>query len=183
MKAKQAYKEILDLINKHKDLVNFDIYSLESISKCHILGLEMVEKYGFDIDPKRISSTDWYDMGNHMYLTRMGEKHGRAISWSDNHKQPKDELLLEISFPTGAYIFGDDYPTELFETFFTELKTYEPKYTDTHNHNLYFTLDKAGRLFNEHKDIMSKYWEINKADMNARRIKRMKEEIEKLEAL
>jgi len=87
-----------------------------------------------------------------------GEKYGRHISWSDDGKQPEDELLLVISFPTGAYIFGDDYPTEFFKEFFQELKTYNPKYTDTTNKTLYFQFHILFQL-----EVRQKSWSIIKS--------------------
>ncbi len=114
-----------------------------------------------------------------MYRGR--EKHGRKISWSEDDSQPEDEFLLDISFATGAYIFGDDCPIELFKEFFNELKSYGPKYIDKHNKCLYFSMENAGRVFNEFENILNKYNEKNKEDEKKRRVKKLKAELEKLE--
>jgi len=111
----------------------------------------------------------------------MGEKYQRTISWSDNGDQPDDELLLLIKFPTGAYIFGEDYPTDLFHKFFTELVKLKPKYTDIHNSTLYYSMDNAGSVYNEFNLLYKKYHELNKEDYKQRKIQKMKDELEKLE--
>ena len=81
---------------------------------------------GFNLDPKTIHSTDWQKLKENVHIGFFdGER--RSISWSDDGRQPKNETLLYISYPTGAYIFGGDYPTEFFQKFFLELKTYNPK--------------------------------------------------------
>jgi len=182
-KAKKAYSETLGVLNKNKDLCVFDVKSLEFQSERHLFGLKLKEVYGFEIDVKRIASVDWFRINDYLSLGRFGEKYGRTVSWSDDDQQPSDELLLLISFPTGAYIFGDDYPRSLFNDLFDELKTYGPKYSDSNNQSLYFSLKQAGPVFNAFDGIMDKYYKINKGDFKSRKIKRLKEELEKLESL
>lgn len=111
----------------------------------------------------------------------MGEKHGRTISWSDNGEQPDSELLLLIQFPTGAYIFGEDYPKELFQKFFRELIDLKPKYTDIRNSCLYFPMENAGNVYNQFNEIYKKYQDINKEDYKQRKIQKIKDELAKLE--
>ena len=110
----------------------------------------------------------------------MGKKYKRTISWSDSGEQPNDELLLLIKFPTGAYIFGDDYPTDLFHKFFRDLVNFKPKYTDFHNSTLYFSMDNAGSVYSEFKLLYNKYQELNKEDYIRRQIKKMEQELEML---
>lgn len=181
--ASKAYSEILKTLRKYKDVCVFDIDELDRKAKCHLFGLKLKEEYGFDIDPKTISSLEWVRLREYITLGLWGEKYHRTISWSDDGSQPDGELLLEIRFSTGAYIFGDDYPTNLFQKFFLELKSYNPNYTDTANHNLYFSMDNAGKIFNEFNSILKKYYELNKEDFKQRRIIKMKEELEKLEKI
>jgi hypothetical protein len=180
-KTKKAYDEILAVLNKYRDIIVFDIRDLDSRSKQHLFGLELKEKYGLNIDPSDVRSLDWYRKGEYLSIGWWGEKYSRTISWEDNGKQPKDELLLQISFSTGAYIFGDDYPTEFFKKFFLELKGYNPKYCDTVNKSLYFSMNNAAKVFNDFSDILKKYREQNSIDAKKRKIKKIKEELEKLE--
>lgn len=181
---KKAYEEILSVINKHKDSVVFDYDDLESKSERHLFGIELKERYGFNVNPKNISSLDFIRFSDFMCLGWYGNKYNRTISWEDNGKQPKDELLLELNFSTGAYIFGniseDDYPTELFQEFFQELKSYKFKYIDSVNKSLYFEMDNAGEIFNEFPKILAKYYEKNKEDYKLREIKRLSKKLEQL---
>jgi len=105
----------------------------------------------------------------------------KFISRSDDWRQPKDEWLFAIYYSSWAYLFGDDYPTALFEEFFEELKSYNPKYLDTRNHSLYFWMDNFSKIFNEYNNVLQKYREKNKEDYKIRRKKKLEEQIKKLE--
>lgn len=178
---KKAYDEILKILKKHKDVCVFNIDDLERKANLHLFGVELKEKHGLNVEPKQIYSLDWIRFGDYKGIGYFGEKYNRMISWSDDRTQPTDELLFCISFPTGAYIFGGDYPTEFFQKFFLELKTYKPKYVDTANKSLYFSMDNASEIFNNFDAIMRKYYELNKEDIKQRQILKMKADLEKLE--
>ena len=120
-------------------------------------------------------------ISDHMYIASMGEKYRRTISWSADGRQPKDEVLLVLTFPTGAYIFGDDYPVPLFKELWCEIKGYGFKYVDDVNHNVYFPLDSAAGIANEFPSILKKYYARYRAEADARRAQRLKQELEALE--
>jgi len=180
--TEKAYSEIFKVLKKHKDICNIDIDDLERKAKYHLFGIELKEKYGLNINPKNIESTDWIRFGEFASIGIWGEKHRRTISWPDNGKQPKNEILLQYSFPTGAYIFGEHYPVELFQKLFQELKIYNPKYVDSHNSSLYFSMDNAKDIFNIFDDIMKKYFVLNKEDYKERQIKKLEDELLKLKS-
>ncbi len=178
--TKKAYKEILKVLNKYKKEIVFDVDRLETEAKHHLFGIDLMEKYGFDLDPKIIHNIDWQELRENVYIGFWdGER--RNISWSDDENQPNKEILLCFKYPTGAFIFGGDYPTEFFQKFFLELKTFNPKYTDSHNHSLYFSMVNAGVIFNAYDSIVKRYREENKEDLKKRKIKKIKDELEKLE--
>ena len=179
--TKKAYKEILKVLHKYKDKIVFDVEQLEDQAKTHLFGVELVEKYGFNLDPKSIRSRDYQRLKEYIYLCYF-DGHRRKISWPDDGRQPINEMLLLLSYPTGAYIFGDDYPTDFFQRFFLELKSYKPKYIDSHNQSLYFSLDNAATVFNDYDEIFRRYYEENKENKRQRKIKKMKEELSKLES-
>jgi hypothetical protein len=185
--AKQAYSEILKLLKKHKDVCVFDVDDLEGQSERHLFGIELKETYGLDIDPKRVDSLQWLNFKEFCHIGWWGKKYNRTISWPDGKDQPKDNLLLEISFPTGPYIFGfgsmfnREYPQEFFQIFWNDLKSYNPDYVDTHNSSLYWKIENASKIFNCFDELMQKYYALNKEDVKQRKIKAMKEELEKLE--
>ena len=178
--TKKAYKEILDLIVKHKDICIYDIRELEDKADKHLFGLELKEKYGLDIQIEYIMSVDYMNFPDDRTVGRWGEKYRRTISWEDNGKQPKDELLFKLGFCTGAFMFGEDYPRELFKEFFEELKTYKPKYIDSHNYDLYFSMDNAKTIFNKYPSILKKYREKYQKESKQRKIEKLKGELEEL---
>lgn len=182
----KAYSEILKLMRKHKDILCFDLQSLEIKASFHLFGLELKNEYGLNIDPKEINSLDWNRFGEFKSIGRYGEKYRRTISWSVDGSQPEDEVLFTFSFPTGAYIFGDgglfdkDYPTVFFQKFWLELKTYKPDYIDEMNHALYWKLENAKEMFNSFDDILKKYYALNREDIKQRRIAKMEADLIKL---
>jgi len=177
---KEDYDAILKMIKKHKDNIVFDVDELQRKADCHLFGLQLRDVYGLNIDPKKVNSTTYFKASDVFHIAIFGEKHNRTISWPDVKGQPKNELLLFISFPAGAYIFGEDYPTELFKQFWDELRSYNPKYSDTMNHNLYWDLPNAAGIFNAYKNILNKYYELNREDIKARRIVKMEADLAKL---
>lgn len=179
--AKDGYSKVLKLMNKYKDVCNFNIGEIRYNSEIHLFQIELKEKYGLDINPNYIRSLDWNQLGEYCSIAKYGGKYNRTISWPDDGRQPKDELLLEIGFSTGPYIFGQDYPKEFFQQFFNELKSYNPKYVDTANKCLYFSRDNASIIYNNFKNILQKYYDLNKEDVKQRKINKLKEELEKLE--
>jgi len=178
---KQAYSEILKALKKYKNICIFDVDNLEIDANNHLFGLKLKNEFGLNIDPKRINSLDWNKFGQYKSIARYGKKYSRTISWSDDGSQPGDELLFQISFPTGAYVFGDDYPVNLFEKFFLELKSFNPKYIDTANLGLYFSMDNAKIIFNLFDSILKKYYDLNEKDFKKRQILKLKEDLKKLE--
>lgn len=182
-KVKKAYDEILQVLNKYRDICVFNVAELESKAKLHLYGLELKEVYGLDVEPKDIRSFDWENFGDYRRIGLWGEKYRRTISWSVDGRQPEDEVLLQISFSTGAYIFGEDYPAEVFDSFWAELKTFKPDYTDDVNRGLYWKLSNAKEIFNSFNSIFRKYCEINRTDSKRRKMEKLKKELSELESL
>lgn len=176
-KVEKAYKEILKVLKKHKDICVFDVDNLEEKAKNHLFGVELKEKHDFNIDPRIIHNLNWQKLRDDIYIGWWGDKYNRSIGWSDDGTQPKDELLLCIKYPTGAYIFGGDYPTEFFQRFFLELKSYKPKYVDSTNKSLYFSMDNASKIFNDYESILKRYYKENKEDIKQRKIIKMEKEL------
>jgi hypothetical protein len=185
--AKQAYSEILQTLKKYKDVCVFDIEDLEMKSKYHLFGIELKEVYGLDIDPKKVKSLQWLTFKEYLHIGWWGQKYNRTISWLNDGNQPEDELLLEISFPTGPYIFAygsgfnQEYPQEFFQKFWNELKSFNPDYGDDHNNGLFWKIENAKGIFNAFDSILDKYYNLNKEDVKQRRIRAMKDALDKLE--
>lgn len=180
--TKKAYDSLLKIARKNKDLLNYDLEDLELKAKNHLFGLELKEVHGLEVNEKRIDNIRYKELKNNVHLTFI-DGINSTISWSDNGEQPNGEYLIKFSYPTGAYIFGGDYPTDFFQKFFLELKTYNPDYIDSANHSLYFKLSNAKEIFNDYDSILKKYYELNKEDIKQRKIIDMQKELDKLKSL
>lgn len=179
--TKKVYDSILKIAKKNKDLLNYDFQSLELQAKNHLFGLELKEVYGLEIDEKRINNIQYQELKKDVHLTYIDSERS-TISWEDNGKKPKGERLIKFSYPTGAYIFGGDYPCDFFNKFFLELKSYSPDYIDSANSALYFKLENAKEVFNNYDSIIKKYHELNKEDFKQREIIKKQKELADLMA-
>lgn len=186
--TKKMYSEIMGVLKKYKGVCVFDVDELERKSKIHIYGAELKEKYGLNIKPEDVTSIDYNSFGEYKKIGWFGEKYRRTISWSVDGGQPDDELLFTVRFSTGAYMFGyggtfdKEYPTEFFQKFWLELKSYKPDYVDEANHCLYWKIENAKEAFNSFDDVLRKYNKLNQEDMKQRQIKKMEEELAKLKS-
>lgn len=187
IEIQKAYDEILKVLRTYKDICTYNVDEFEKKAKLHLFGLELKEKYELNINPKEVISLDYQSFGDKK-IGLFGAKYHRTISWPVDGRQPEDEYLFTVSFPTGAYIFGHgesnfnkDYPTEFFQKFWLELKSYKPDYLDEVNHVIYWKLENAKDIFNNYESILSKYHDLNKEDIKQRKIAKMKADLEKLE--
>lgn len=138
--------------------------------------LEVSREFGIDFGKNSSYYYQNFPVNEHTRFVK-----GVHISWSDDGRQPsEDEYLYVISFPTGAYIFGQHYPTELFKEFFHELRSYNPKYTDSANKSLYFGKDNAKEIHRDFPEIIKKYRGKVKDDYKRIRKEQLEEELRKL---
>jgi hypothetical protein len=195
---KTAYQDILAVCEKYSNLNEIyhsfdfdDIKEMAEKAKNHLLVVEWQEKYGIDLGhDARLFNEEFMRINDHMSFCYFGdaakdkaEHRGRSITWSDDGRQPKNEWLLVIGFPTGPYIFGEDYDEQrdLFQDFFDELKSYKPDFSDTHNHVLYWKLNNAKDIYKDFDKILQKYEDRNQDELKERRIAKLKKELEELE--
>lgn len=173
----EAYQKILKTIMdcaEQAGLPDIGIYNIELLIKTE----ELQEEFG--IANLVYCSHTWFKCGYYSTIGLFGEEHNRTISWPDDGRQPEDEWLYHISFPTGAYIFGEDYCTCTFDEFFAELKTYNPKYLDSANHSLYFTSDTAAKVHAALPELLKKYGSLVQNEINVKRILKLQEELKAL---
>ena len=195
-KIKKFYKKIIDISEQDNmmDIVEFeqDNFSEQMIeeAKNKVEIVRWYEEYGIKINlDKKIykrsySKINEYLSFNYFYDASADRKKGsgRFISNSDSGNQPKNEWLLNISFSTGAFIFGEDYKeqTPLFKEFFDELKNYMPDYCDDLNSSLYWKLDNSKQIYENFNNILTKYKDKNKSQFNKRKIRKAREELDRL---
>lgn len=175
---KADYKKFISYAKKNQHLICVDLSRFENESKLHLLQSELKNVYGLDFNEK-IRSLTWQEIKPYRYYVNWQEE--MRISWSDDGIQPNlGERMIEISFPTVAYIFGDSYPIEIFQEFYRELQSYKPKYQDTANSSLYFELGKSKEVFNSFDDIFRKYKDKVSEYNNQKRIKELEDELKRL---
>lgn len=156
-----TYKNILSLLTEETEADG--LIKAKEINNV-IRNLELSNLFQIPIEgPYLKYGNGWIPVGRQMthrdyfHLGKFGVGTNRCISWSDDGEQPGDEWLLSVCFSSGAYIFGDSYPEDLFNEFFQELKSFGPKYCDTVNHHLYFSHENANLVFNSFPEIFKKY--------------------------
>ena len=180
--AIKAHKEMLKVVKKHEDeFKGSGVASVRSI-KWEIERLEKEEEFGIQLTLAGVghfSVKGTYD--NWSRVLYFSDDNGRSISWSDDGRQPENEWLYVITFPTGAYIFGQTYPEETFQSFFNELKQFEPKYCDTANKSLYFTPDKAKAVHEAFWEIFNRHKAMVEGEMKKKRKAELLKELKKLE--
>lgn len=178
--TKKAYDEILTLVKSHKDVCSFDISEMENKAKNHLYRINLEEKYGIGLSTYEICTPDYTKIDKNRYIAMHGKNYRRTVSCSDDGKQPNEENLYVLTFCTGPYIFGEDYNVDIFDEFFNELKTFNPKYSDTHNNKLYFTLENAKAVHNAYNDIFKKYQRKYLEYLKRNKIAALEKELESL---
>ena len=189
-KIKKAYNSIITVCEKYNDLGSgfSDINDFVCKAKNHLLIIEWEEKYGIKIShSEEPYSRQYININDYMSIQYFGNAkkdkelgQGRSISWEDNNRQPYNEWMLVIGFSTGAYIFGDDYPTDFFRKFWNELKIYKPDFIDTVNKRVYWKLKNAKNIYNDFNKIYKKYRKLNEMDIKRRELIKKEKEIKRI---
>lgn len=170
-------KKVQKFLLKHKELLDkYEVKTYDVDNAVKRAELSVM----FNIDLSNKQGTEWI---NFHYGLSLGRFDGNKcnIAWSDDGRQPKNEWLLQLSFPTGAYSLDKDYPVSLFQEMFLEYKSYEPKYCDTANKVLYFDHTKAKAVFDDYATIFNKYKARVDEWKREDRLKKLKAELKALE--
>ena len=180
MKNLDSYKKLLKtLISLKHDIDNDCFYADLKIKLQNRISVLEVSKL-FDIIVREDSySPNYIKVMDDIHISYL-DGEGRKISWSDNGEQPKGEHLYVISHGTGPYIFGNEYIPELFQEYFNELKSYEPKFVDTNNNSLYFCKDKAKNVHENYKNIFNKYHSQYKEYYDKKQISKLEKKLAQL---
>jgi hypothetical protein len=184
---KNIFKQIIKICERNSDDPTLKEIKTKALNR--VIQYEWEEKYGIKLnDHYRLAEFNYFKIDTYeslVYLKNgyISEKEEviKYISFEKNGKQPVNEWVYEISFPTGPYIFGNDYygQLKLFNDFFEELKTYKPDYE---NHNtLYWKLENAKEIMDKFKSILKKYYDLNEKELKKRKIAKLRSELEKLE--
>lgn len=180
----QAYTEVLSVVEKYPEEFKDD-WEIPRLKET-LERLKIQDRFGFRLEG---SGTSYRVVGAFNNFTRVslyGEGYNRAISWSDDGRQPENEWLFCISFPIKTNILGDyfkdEYPTETFSAFFNELKGFGPKYIDSANKALYYTESSSKAVYDNFWAILNRYKALVKDELLHKRKKELEEELAKLNA-
>ena len=176
-----SYKSINMEIEKNKNNIDACAYrDIKNRVNNEIQRIEISDEFGISLTDVHVSG-GYIELGRGQTIMMMGKDFKRTIGCSDNGKQPENERLYVISYPTGAYIFGNSYPKELFIEYFLELENLKPKYSDTVNHSLYFTGENSANAFYHQPLIFNKYKEKLKSYLDTKEIEKLKLRLKELE--
>ncbi len=194
MGIKEAHEEIIQVLNKHKEVLFEDgmLTNIVSIGDVeNFLSFKRLKTYleevGFCFKKKLHFSSSYCVLLYESYkvhIRYLKWKKDKKISWSDDGRQPREgEELIEFSFPCGSYTFGDDVlcANKVWEEFWYELKSYGYSFIDTENHNIYFNLKNGKYLFNNFDEIIEKYQEKCKKLQNTDNIIGLQAKIEEMQ--
>lgn len=179
----KAHKELIELRKKYQE--EFD--GSENVPSIHSLHrelerLELEQTFGL---PLFFAVAYHYGVpgsfDNWSRVLYFDDTGMRQISWSDDGKQPKNEWLYVMSFGSGPYIFGREYPEETFKSFFLELKEFGAKYCDTANHCLYFPPDKAKAVHEAFRGLFKKHQELVQVELKKKRKEQLLKELKELD--
>ena len=196
MESNKEYLKFLKTLLKftENNVEHFDKLNNTSIrlSKDQILveidKLNLSNKFGFELldrghtcyTPKGFSYLDY-----HIILAHYDGKY-REINNISPTPQPKDEWLLNIRFPTGAYFlidgsgFDKPYLIDLFNKMLEEFLALSPKYVDRLNKSMYFTSDNAKEVLDKWNEITTKYKNLVSNELKKLKIEKLKAELEEL---
>lgn len=172
----KAYEEMLSVIREHSELTKKDNrIDIADVLEDRIRLLKISDEFNIDLDINQDSS--YIHIDSYRAICMFGKAFNRTIAWSDDDRQPENERLYVINFPTGAYIFGDSYPQETFNMFFNDLKSYRPKYTDSPNKGLYYTSETAKDVHENFKSIFDKHAVLVADEVKRQKISKLEEEL------
>lgn len=183
MNKKQFLKELLGLLEEGGELLKDMNWGIDyrATVKAELTKIKLSENFGVKF-PKYNSGSDYIETKiNCIAMSYYPEQNtNKTISWSDDGRQPENEWLMVVSFPCGAYTFHSEYPTETFNQFFVELKSYQPKYCDSANKTLYFSEENSKLIWDAFPEIFKRYTDMVDEELKRKRKARLEAELKKL---
>lgn len=153
---------------------------IDKINLSNKFGFELLDRGHTCYTPKGFSHLDY-----HIILANYDGKH-REVNNISPTPQPKDEWLLNIRFPTGAYFlidggsFDKPYLSNLFNKMLGEFFNLNPKYVDRLHRSMYFTSDNAKEVLDKWDEITTKYKNFVGDELKKLKIEKLKAELKEL---
>ncbi len=185
-------KKAQSILSKHKN--SFDIMSggvdpLFRIDKA-IRVLEVSKIFSMPFKDVFHGSDTYFGISLNENIKFFYFSENSNISFNCNAQKPVNEWLAVVSFPCGMYTLHDNLDSNIgyqktrkvFNSFFEELESFQPKYRDLWNHCLYFTPSNFIEMYKEYYNILRKYKkEIAEVDKLVR-IEHLQNQLNKLKA-
>lgn len=187
MIKKETLEQLLSILTSLEEKpTKLTSWEFEVIHKA-VAGLEDITNYyfwkeqGYDLVPYqskdqtffRVECPGLYDIAYLNYWTT--QKVPNSVKQPENNR-----WIFRLSFSTGAYIFGDDYDSELFDDFFEELKKFNPDFVDNINESLYWYIENAKNIAPKVSALFKKYSVIHQERLKTAKIAEMEKELAKL---
>lgn len=173
LNTKQKYEQVFAMIDDF-ELFKEERWRMQNYADRHIFKEELSE-YGIEIEICNANGWNYSKLDDNVcIITCDGVL--RGISYPDNGNQIFGRFM-QIRFSTGPYVFGDDYPVLFFRRFFNELKDLGPEAIDSANNCLYFSMDKAGKVYESYKFILEKYREEYRVEGLRRELKKIQDNL------
>lgn len=179
-KLNQAIAIAEELANEWKADLSCQIYQAADTALYRLKlareAMETYERYGYVVADGNRLRTKIYNCD--CYLCTWSKK-SRILN---SERQPKEgDRILAICFPTGAYIFNNDYDDETMEEFLGELRKFKPDFEDSLNSNMYWYAERGTEVYKALYDIYDKYRDIAKSRSADNAKRKIRSQIEKLE--
>lgn len=176
----QAFKDVLAVMKANEKHIKGTFVDIIHQIEVFLPMLQELERFELPYNENMSPFQDYIEMGQYGHFSKHGAAIGRTIAWPDDDRQPEEgEWLFVITFSSGAYIFGQHYPKELFNQLFADLKEFKPKYLDSQNHYLYYSHDTAKAVYTALPDLLRLYHSRAKSERNDR-ILQLEAELKKL---
>lgn len=177
---KEKYVNLIKFLKENEEFYSFSVSGVIERAESQIFALELKNNFNLDINLNLIYSENYNQISQNMAIGLWDGKI-RRIAWPIDGRQPVNEYLLALSFPTGSYIFSRDfYAKEIFKEFWCELLTYKPDYIDERNNALYWGLGKASSIFNSYDEIYNRYQVKAEKEKIEEKIKSLQEQLNEL---
>ena len=155
----QKLRELVEIISRYSDVHEVVTDAASRIGDV-ALSLERLEYFGAESGyhgfPNSLLAHSVASANCHIH--EWGANH--EISWPDDPDNTPEtgDVVLSVSWPTGAYSMDKDYPVKTFSAFFKEIKSvFPPEFSDTHNYNLYYKGENGKRFMQGAQAIWDKH--------------------------
>jgi hypothetical protein len=178
MDSKTLYKDKAVYQKLEKIIKKYDLPQLSDIAyqiNKMIEHCKLYEKWG-------INYWEWGYSINKFCNASFIKRSPYSNEYKKNQALGTDREYFLIYFPTGAYIFGDEYYSDLFCEFFDKLvEITQPFYVDELNHELYYTEENAGKANDAVEPLYKEYKEKYQLLKKERKIKELKAQLAEME--